>query len=626
MTKIFDSLSNSHCTWGGLVLTRILALSLLLILVIMTQESRADNIFIRKAGSGADDNIQISFAAQSSTVSSTLSDFLSGKPVKDKDGNDTSIQVKNDDTIYIAEGTYTLSGQITIKKNNNLKIYGGFKNDSSFFNHDLTTRDATLTILDGSKMIKVDNEEGQTVGPYIIDCQNAVRIDGFVLANNNDIDSQTHIDRFGAIHISAGSVTVANCIIKNNTASIVSSVNDDTYGTIVDYRDGAGIRIYDTENDVTIENCVFNGNKGNNIIYIAGQDGEESTNATITRTIKQCTFSNNTGTAITAYTSNFHLSDSTFTNNTGGNAGALYLDKLASDSYVKHCTFIGNTGTGSDNTAANIKYVGSGTLSNIYNCILDNGTNINVTGATAENGNLTGITSLTSSTANSATCNVPHTVFAIDNYSQAIGLGKKEYMTTTDQLGRTRDSNYPSIGAVEATPITLTGGSDSNAYIGLPLELSFTMTLPKILESSRTWQVTNSANLRLTKTENGNTIKLSCLPLSGGTGSITLTASATNGSAVLSVSKTITLKISPVTLTADKTEINGQCADNLNQTVNFTITPANNYSWTLEPSTEQARIKMLPSRSQGLRKKWADTLTRSRLLRKIYRTFLQVSP
>ena len=79
MTKIFDSLSNSHCNTGGaLTLARILALSLLLMLVIMTQESRADNLFIRKLGNETDDNIQISFAAQSSTLSSTLANFLSG--------------------------------------------------------------------------------------------------------------------------------------------------------------------------------------------------------------------------------------------------------------------------------------------------------------------------------------------------------------------------------------------------------------------------------------------------------------------------------------------------------------------------------------------------------------------
>ena len=93
----------------------------------MTQESRAANIFIRKAGNGTDDNIQISFAAQSSTLSSTLANFLSGGTA-----NNSSTKIKDGDTIYIAEGKYTLSSKITIK-NNNLKIYGGFTNDKTFF-------------------------------------------------------------------------------------------------------------------------------------------------------------------------------------------------------------------------------------------------------------------------------------------------------------------------------------------------------------------------------------------------------------------------------------------------------------------------------------------------------------
>ena len=123
----------------------------------------------------------------------------------------------------------------------------------------------------------------------------------------------------------------------------------------------------------------------------------------------------------------------------------------------------------------------------------------------------------------------------------------------------------------------------------MPLEFSFNLTLPEAL--TLTWGVTNSANIKLTKNESSNTIKLSCLPLSEGTGSITITASARSDSAVFSFSKTITLKISPVAITADKTEITGQVLESLSQTVNLTITPENNYSWTLTPSSEQNGIK-----------------------------------
>ncbi len=554
MTKIFDS-------------ARILASSLLLLLAALTQESIASDIFIRKAGSGTDDNIQISFAAQSSTLSSTLSSFLSGDAAT-KSGSTSQYCIEDGDSIYIAEGKYTLSSKITIKKNN-LKIYGGFTNDKTFFDADLTARDSSKTILDGvdSKQILEFNCTGS----------GETRLDGFTIQNANSENVGAGIN---IASTNKNSLTIANCVIKNNKVS-------------QDSTNGAGIYISNQTNDVTIENCVFDNNTGSNIIYIDGQDGEGAGTVTSTRTIKQCTFKNNSGTAITSYKSNFHLSDSTFTNNTGSSAGALYLQRLANDSYVKHCTFIGNTCTDTDKKADNIKYEGNSDLHNIYNCILDNGSNINVTGDTAENGNLTGITSLTSSDANSPSCNVPHTIFAIDKFSQAIGLGKKDYMTESDQLGRKRDLTYPSIGAVEFTPIELTGDSDYdseiNAYVGVPLEFSFSPTYPEIL--TFTWGVTNSANIQLTKNEGSSAIKLSCLPLSEGTGSITVTASARNDSAVFSFSKTITLKISPVAITADKTEITGQVLESLSQTVNLTITPENNYSWTLTPSSEQNGIK-----------------------------------
>ena len=263
-----------------------------------------------------------------------------------------------------------------------------------------TTRDSSKTILDGggSKQILEFNCTGS----------GETRFDGFTIQN------ASHDNNIGALEIGSNNqkITIANCIIKNNKAQDSSS----------NYYNGAGIYISESANDVTVENCVFNNNTGSNIIYIAETTGS--------RTIKQCTSKNNTGTAITSYKSNFHLSDSTFTGNQGLSAGALDLHQLASDSYVKHCTFIGNKCTDNDNdNAANIKYEGNSSLTNIYNCILDNGTNTQVTGATQANGNLTGITSLTSSTANSPSCNVPHTIFAIDNFSQAIGLGKKDYMT-----------------------------------------------------------------------------------------------------------------------------------------------------------------------------------------------------
>ncbi len=109
-------------------------------LAVLAQESQAGDFFIRKAGNGTDNNITISFAAQSSTVSSTLASFLSGGTA-----NNSSTKIKDGDTIYIAEGTYTLSGQITIQ-NDNLKIYGGFTNDKTFFDADLTARDSSKTI------------------------------------------------------------------------------------------------------------------------------------------------------------------------------------------------------------------------------------------------------------------------------------------------------------------------------------------------------------------------------------------------------------------------------------------------------------------------------------------------
>ena len=345
-------------------------------------------------------------------------------------------------------------------------------------------------------------------------------------------------------NITAGTVTINDLTIKDGNAS---------------GGDGGGINVEGSSANVTVDNCIFtdnttgssNGDGGGMCVNNSG------TNATVTN----CTFTGNTawggGGIMVLNGSTATITNCTFTGNKA-HGGGMRVFGNNSTATIINCTFVNNTandskeigvGEGGAFEAVNTIFWNDINGTYVYasqNCTLTNcayGANAaSITGTNCVN-NL----SWSGRTSENVTVNgVKHTVFKLTASDTKLHAGGKtgDNFLSTDQLGVTRSTSKPSIGAVEyitfaVSTTTLPEGTVGTAY-NADLKAEFT---PAQSNAELKWSVT-TGNLPDGLAIDGSTI--SGEPTTAGDYTFTLTAAGSGDVySIYSADQEFTLKINP---------------------------------------------------------------------------------
>jgi parallel beta-helix repeat protein/predicted outer membrane repeat protein len=158
------------------------------------------------------------------------------------------------------------------------------------------------------------------------------------LATDLTVDSNVTINGPGAASLTlAPSSTNRAMTVKSNVTSAISGVTFQGNGTtLVD-----GAALYHYGGTLTIQNCVFSGNK-------TTTKGGAIFNYTGTVIVQSSTFTGNQankGGAIFNYGGNLTVQTSTLTGNQATKGGAVFLYKHSNSATIQQSTFSGNTAT-----------------------------------------------------------------------------------------------------------------------------------------------------------------------------------------------------------------------------------------------------------------------------------------
>ncbi|MFW9943127.1 MAG: choice-of-anchor Q domain-containing protein [Candidatus Thorarchaeota archaeon] len=228
------------------------------------------------------------------------------------------------DTIWVKEGEYILTSQITVDKD--INIYGGFAGDETY----LSERNLgnSETVINGDNSVRC------------LHITDSARIDGFSIKNG------FHNEYGGGILINtAGEVKVSNCIISNNTApyggGIISlnstpSISNCIFSSNSATTFGGGLYSYAESSDYITEvvNSIFKQNVADSAgggVYFYGHIDE---NTNYLNTIANCTFFQNEaswGGGIIIYDSTLYLINSILWDNVAPSGGH---ELLTSYSYL----------------------------------------------------------------------------------------------------------------------------------------------------------------------------------------------------------------------------------------------------------------------------------------------------
>ena len=163
-------------------------------------------------------------------------------------------QAADGDTIYVAQGTYTGSGQAVITVTHTITMYGGW--DGAAGGTVSRDPDAHPTILDG---------EGQRRVVYLSGAISPV-IDGFTITGGNGSNAMARPGYGGAIYSTGGAPIIANNVISHNVA--YTSASSDGYGGGICVRNSTGAVI---SGNLVISNVASTGHTGyGGGIYVSG--------------------------------------------------------------------------------------------------------------------------------------------------------------------------------------------------------------------------------------------------------------------------------------------------------------------------------------------------------------------
>ena len=284
--------------------------------------------------------------------------------------------------------------------------------------------------------VNVNNLEGLQTALNTTSMEEIVATQTIEITGNATINGNGHTLKLkdsvsgSVINLGAGiNVTINNLTIKGSNNTNAS---------------GGGIACSNTTDNLTtltVTNCRFEGNNaasGGAIFFANG-----------TLNAEKCTFTGNTSTGyggaicVDSTKANVSLSNCTFYNNDGNDGEELYVQQSNSVT-VKHCTFInGNADSGTMEISINKSNSDTNKNITVKNSIIYG----DVNGVTLDTTCLKLESAPTPTTA--TVSRVTHTVF--NNKTQladAIGKVARDANITTDQLGNSRE-NPTSIGAVE---------------------------------------------------------------------------------------------------------------------------------------------------------------------------------
>ena len=163
-------------------------------------------------------------------------------------------QAADGDTIYVAQGTYTGSGQAVITVTHTITVYGGW--DGAAGGPVSRDPDAYPTILDGQGQRRVVFING-TISPVM---------DGFTITGGNGSNATAYPGYGGGILSRYGAPLIANNVISHNVAH--TSTSSVGYGGGICVRNSAGAVI---SGNVVISNVASTGYTGNGGgIYLLG--------------------------------------------------------------------------------------------------------------------------------------------------------------------------------------------------------------------------------------------------------------------------------------------------------------------------------------------------------------------
>lgn len=259
------------------------------------------------------------------------------------------------DSIFVAKGTYAaVSGNALISlsaANDGIRLYGGFAGtETSLKQRVFGTTAADSTILEGNNNRVIFNNA--TPALPITD----IIYDGFTITNGLATGSTSG----GGMYNYYASVTVNNCIFKDNrsggsgggmynTYNTITVSNCKFYGNIAD-ANGGGALLASTGSNAVIDNCVFDSNAATHTSSgIGGGVSTYSDAVPTTVTVTNSTFNRNSsasrgGGMFNSRNVTTTISGCTFTNNTAVNGAGMY-NNTDSAPNISNCTFTGNIAT-----------------------------------------------------------------------------------------------------------------------------------------------------------------------------------------------------------------------------------------------------------------------------------------
>jgi predicted outer membrane repeat protein len=252
--------------------------------------------------------------------------------------------------IWVAAGTYTPNYGFSFSLKNNAKIYGGFAGTEN----DISQRDlkTNITILKGNRntVIKTRYLTATTV------------LDGFTISDGfTESDGSQNNGMGGGMNLLSCSLTISNCIFKNNKAS-------------------SGGGIYNWDGSPIITNCTFTNNGNSAIKNMYG-----------TPTITNCNFEKNISPVATISNerTTVILNNCNFTENSGWDGGAMYNE--LSTVTLTNCRFVKNISkydtTGNNGGAAMYNVFRCNI--NVYNCSFIENSAVKYGGAIVSNNDVT---------------------------------------------------------------------------------------------------------------------------------------------------------------------------------------------------------------------------------------------
>ena len=283
-------------------------------------------------------------------------------------GLSTVLKGGSDATLFLAQGTYTLTAEISLTAHS-YKIYGGYPADAT--GTSLSGRDFSVeTALSGGD--DTLDEDGNCRILVLAVTGINLLADGITFKNayrsNTDVGSALILNTLA-------SASFNNCTIKNNVKE--GSGN------------GGAVRIA-TGNPVSFTNCLFENNS------CAANGGAVNINSSGTVTFENCSFINNKATASSkrggaifgasgAYV--IHLNKCYFGTNLAGGAGddansgnetkngggAIWGDSSTGTIFMNACSFYGNK------TATYASAIGSRGICGINNCAIQLNNNTSTT-------------------------------------------------------------------------------------------------------------------------------------------------------------------------------------------------------------------------------------------------------